>query len=78
MPQMPTKREIVEVVHQWSIEVPCTAKDLRFQVFQIEKQIEALIGSASNNDDAYSVSVGDDKILFEVEVKQKVKKGSEA
>ena len=72
MPTMPSKREYTKTIHEWVIELPCDAKDFRFQLYQIEKQIMDLIGEKkANMDDAYEVIAEDDAIVFRVTKKAK-------
>lgn len=75
MPTLPTKREFVSTVHEWSVTTPCDAKDFWFQTHNIYRQIQDLIGEKkASMDDGFEVSVGDDEIIFRVKVKAKKEK----
>lgn len=56
--------------HEWRLPTPVEAKDFEFTRAQVARQAQDTYGRVT--DDAYMVDVGDDEVIFYIEVRESV------
>jgi hypothetical protein len=69
MPDVPKYRKVKTVRHEWSIAVPCDAKNFEYALHNIRQAIVER-GLDSETDDAYHVRADDESIVIYMDARK--------